>query len=270
MNIESKNRTLLLSADKLAQEVDAMAVISFVPAVPDLELATPVVHVLDVNPDIKHDTSMLALLEYCSDHIIDAVVQYRILTHIDKGKIVAVFPYAVLIYDVDTTQEEFTAESFGELADADVVYAVLSLALEIAQEGREGRAIGTAFIIGDIEELKRWSHQGVLNPYEGHPAEVRDILQRENWESIKEFAQLDGVFLVGKTGIIEAAGRYLDADGRTVELQSGLGGRHLSAAAITKAAPAIAVVVSESGGTVRVFVGGKMATRIKADLKLLL
>ena len=270
MNLEEKNRTLLTSADKLAQEVNALAIISFIPAESNLDLKTPVINVLEVHPELRHDHSMLSLLEYCSNHVIDAVVQYRIMTQTDSGKIVAVFPYAILIYDIDTTQDEFSAESFADLADPEVVYSVLSLALEISREGREGRPVGTAFIIGDINELKRWSHQGVLNPYEGHPEEVRDVLIRENWESLKEFSQLDGMFLIGKTGIVEAAGRYLDADGRDVKLQSGLGGRHLAAAAITKVAPAIGVVVSESGGTIRVFVGGELVAHLRADIRLMM
>ena len=269
MNSGEKDKTLLLSADKLAEEVDALAIISFIPTIPELELKTPIINIMDIHPEVLHDHSMLALLDYCSNHVIDAVIQYRIMTKNDSGKVVAVFPYAILIYDIDSTTDEFTAESFSDIVNPDVVYSVLSLALEIAHDGREGRAVGTAFIIGDIAELKRWSHQGVLNPYEGHPAEVRDILVRENWESVKEFAQLDGAFLIGTTGIIEAAGRYLDADGRDVELQSGLGGRHLAAAAITKVAPAVGVVVSESGGIIRVFVGGKVVAQIRTDIRLM-
>lgn len=270
MNLEEKDRILLLSADKLAQDVDALAVISFLPADNSLELKSPVINILEVHPELKRHDSMLSLLEYCSNHVIDAVIQYRIMTQTDSGKIVAVFPYALLVYDIDTTKDEFSAESFANLAEPEVIYSVLSLAFEIAREGREGRSVGTAFIVGDINELKRWSHQGVLNPYEGHPEEVRDVLKRENWESVKEFAQLDGVFLIGKTGIIEAAGRYLDADGRDVNLQSGLGGRHLAAAAITKVAPAVGVVVSESGGTIRVFVGGEPVAHLRSDIRLVM
>ncbi len=41
-------------------------------------------------------------------------------------------------------------------------------------------------------------------------------LTEKNWESIKEFAQLDGVFVIDETGIIHAAGRYLDVDGKKI------------------------------------------------------
>ncbi len=264
----TKNRTLLRSADALAKSVGALAIISFLPKETDLKLDTPTVHVSDIQPDILRDGSMLALLDYCSNHIIDAVVQYRIITKENNGLVVAVFPYALLIYDLESTNTEFTAEEFASIAEPAVVHSVLSLALEIAHDGREGRSVGTAFIIGDIDELKRWSHQGVLNPYEGHPKEVRDVTLRENWESVKEFAQLDGVFIIDPHGVVAAAGRYLDADSRDVNLQSGLGGRHLAAAAITKVTPSVGIVVSESGGIIRIFVSGKVVAHIRTDVRL--
>lgn len=264
----TKNAILLRSADELARSVNALAIISFLPRDYGLQLETPVVHVLEIQPDLLRDGSMLALLEYCSNHVIDAVLQYRILTKENTGQVVAVFPSAILIYDVESTSSELNIDDYAHLANPDVIHAVLSLALEISHEGREGRAIGTAFIIGDINELKRWSHQGVLNPYAGHTEDVRNVLMRENWESVKEFSQLDGVFLIDKNGIVEAAGRYLDADGRDVNLQSGLGGRHLATAAITRVTPSVGVVVSESGGVIRIFVGGKVVGHIRTDVRI--
>lgn len=259
---------MLESADKLAKSVGAVAIISFVPKENDLVLETPVVNVLDIQPEILRDPSMESVVEYCTDRVMDAVVQYRMMTKSSSGNVVAVFPYAILIYDIENTDTELSFLDYREIADPDVLHAVLSLALEIAHDGREGRSIGTAFIVGDIEEIKRWSHQGVLNPYEGHPKEVRNIMDEANWESIKEFAQLDGAFIVGKDGIVEAAGRFLDADGRDVAVQSGLGGRHLASAAITKVTPSVGITVSESGGVIRVFVAGKAVSVIRTDLRL--
>ncbi|MDO5844814.1 MAG: diadenylate cyclase [Methanocorpusculum sp.] len=266
--INKKNRIMLQSADKLAKEVNALAIISFVPKQPNLKLETPAIHVCDIQPEILRDESMISLVDYCSNQVMDAVLQYRILTKTDSGNVVAVFPNALLIYDIENTDTEFSAKDFADIADPDATHAILSIALEVAHDGREGRAVGTAFIIGDIDELKRWSHQGVINPYEGHPESVRDIKMKENWESVKEFAQLDGVFIIDKNGIIGASGRYLDADGRDVCLQSGLGGRHLATAAITKVTPSIGIVVSESGGVIRVFVSGKVVAQIRTDLRL--
>jgi len=49
-----------------------------------------------------------------------------------------------------------------------VFEAVLRIAMEISMEGREGHAIGTAFLIGDSANVMARSRQLVLNPFEGH------------------------------------------------------------------------------------------------------
>lgn len=265
---ESKNSLLLQSADHLAQSVGALAILSFLPKERSLVLNTPVVNVLDLQPEVLRDPSMVSLVDYCSNRVMDAVVQYRTITNSSNGTVVAVFPYAILIYDIENTDSEFSVMDYKDVVEPDVLHAVLTLALEIAHDGREGRAVGTAFIIGDVDELLRWSHQGVLNPFAGHPIDVRNVLNKANWESVKEFSQLDGVFIVGKSGIIEAAGRYLDADGRDVGLQSGLGGRHLATAAITKVTPSVGIAVSESGGVIRVFYQGKVVSVLRTDMRL--
>ncbi|HJJ28929.1 MAG TPA: hypothetical protein O0X70_06020, partial [Methanocorpusculum sp.] len=171
MNEENQYKVMLESADTLAKSVGAVAIISFVPKIKNCALATPVVNVIDIQPEILHDPSMESVVEYCTDRVMDAVLQYRMMTKSSSGIVIAVFPYAILIYDIENTDSEFSFLDYKELADTEVLQTVLSLALEIAHDGREGRAIGTAFIVGDIEEIKRWSHQGVINPYAGHSKE---------------------------------------------------------------------------------------------------
>jgi DNA integrity scanning protein DisA with diadenylate cyclase activity len=145
-------------------------------------------------------------------------------------------------------------------ADIAVVEAVLAIAAEIAREGREARHVGAIFIVGDSERVLANSRQVVLNPFEGHPAEQRQIIDPRNWETTKEFAQIDGAFVIDEKGHILAAGRYIDVKSR-VELPSGLGGRHLACAAITKETKAIAVAVSETG-VIRIFKDGDILMKI--------
>ncbi|SNQ59751.1 DNA integrity scanning protein DisA nucleotide-binding domain protein [Candidatus Methanoperedens nitratireducens] len=85
---------------------------------------------------------------------------------------------------------------------------------------------------------------------------------------MKSFAQLDGVFVITGKGIIRAAGRYLDINARDVPTEKGLGGRHASAAAITRDTETIAVTVSTSGGTIRVFKDGLEIVKIEPDIML--
>jgi len=140
---------------------------------------------------------------------------------------------------------------------------VLNIAIEISREGREGHAIGTAFIVGDVASVKAKSRQLVLNPFEGHSREKRLITDPETRDNIKEFAQLDGVFIVTADGAVEAAGRYITIDTGMVKLQRGLGTRHSSVAAITLVTRAIGIVVSQSGGVIRIFRDGRIAAIVK-------
>jgi DNA integrity scanning protein DisA with diadenylate cyclase activity len=177
---------------------------------------------------------------------------------------------SIVVFDIKQLATVKTIDKTGERVDPAALKAVLRLALELGREGREGKKVGTAFIIGDTDEVLKRSHQLILNPYKGHAEDIRDIKNRSHWETIKEFAQIDGVFIVNEKGVIVSAGRYLDVNTKSIELE-GLGGRHMSALAVTRETQAVAVTVSESGGTVRLFKDG-IETRIEpsADLLLLL
>lgn len=134
---------------------------------------------------------------------------------------------------------------------------VIDVAMRLSREGREGKALGTIFVIGDPETLGPHLRQLVLNPCEGHPQKHRNIHDDGLFETIREFAALDGAFVVNQRGIVESAGTYLDAPAPKTSIQSGLGARHTAAAAVTAASDSIAVVVSQSSGTVTVFHEGK-------------
>ena len=64
-------------------------------------------------------------------------------------------------------------------------------------------------------------------------------------------------------GIVESAGTYLDAAAHRISLKPGLGARHTSAAAITARTDSVAVVVSESSGTVTVFNEGSIVFELE-------
>jgi trk system potassium uptake protein TrkH len=142
--------------------------------------------------------------------------------------------------------------------DLRVFEAVFTIAVEISREGREGRPVGTAFIVGDAPEVLARSRQLILNPFEGHPREARMIENPDLRENIKEFAMLDGAFVISGSGIIEAAGRYITIDTSGVRIPKGLGTRHGSVAGITLATRSVGLVVSQSGGRISVFRNGRM------------
>jgi len=163
----------------------------------------------------------------------------------------------------ETAQSEVAEVLKGTEIKEYVFDAVVRIALEIGREGREGHAIGTGFVVGDARRVMDCSRQLVLNPFEGHSREKRMVMDPETQASIKEFAQLDGVFVVSGDGAIESGGRYITIDTGGVKLQKGLGTRHSSVAAITQVTDSIGVVVSQSGGIVRIFKKGKMVATIR-------
>ncbi len=143
------------------------------------------------------------------------------------------------------------------------VIAVVDIALDIGAMGREGKTVGTTFVIGNIKQVMRSSHQAVFNPFRGYPEEVRSIASQEVVESIKELAQLDGAFVISGQGIVEAAGRHLDAVSTVTRQLKGLGSRHRAAASITMHSEAVAVVVSESTGRVTIFDNGSVVATLE-------
>jgi DNA integrity scanning protein DisA with diadenylate cyclase activity len=139
-----------------------------------------------------------------------------------------------------------------------VVERVLHIAMIFGSEGREGRPIGTLFVIGVTQELEPYLRQFVLNPCAGHPPSSRNIHSPEFLETLREFSALDGAFVVSTKGIVESAGTYVDAIVSAGELPLGLGARHAAGSAITKRVDCLAVVLSESSHGVTVFHGGKV------------
>lgn len=141
--------------------------------------------------------------------------------------------------------------------------AVVDVAVEIGREGREGKPVGTMFVVGDPRKVMEYSHPAVHDPFRGYSRKERNIKDGRVRESIKELAQLDGAFIVEPDGVIAAGCRILDSPPVSLTLSKGLGSRHWAAAAITKNTKAIAVVVSQSTGTVRIFQNGEVVLRIE-------
>ncbi len=141
--------------------------------------------------------------------------------------------------------------------------AVVDLATEIGQEGREGKPVGTLFVVGDSEKVLSMSRPLNFNPFRGYSRKERDVRDRRVREKIKDLAQLDGAIIIRRDGVAEAACMYVDApaDGITT-LSGGLGARHWAAAAVSQKTKAIAVVVSQSSGSVRLFQNGMVVLQI--------
>ncbi len=145
---------------------------------------------------------------------------------------------------------------------------VILLAVELAREGREGRKIGTMFVVSDSDEVLKRSRSLILDPLGLHPPEVKHISHPNMRETVKELAQLDGAFIISDDGVVLSACRYINASSKGIDLPMGLGSRHMAAASITRETNAVAVVVSESA-VVRVFDDGEIISEIIPELWLL-
>jgi DNA integrity scanning protein DisA with diadenylate cyclase activity len=141
--------------------------------------------------------------------------------------------------------------------------AVVDVATEIGSEGREGKPVGTLIVVGDTKRVLSMSRPQNFNPFRGYSEDERDIRDLKVREQIKEIAQLDGAFIVRRDGVVVAACMYIDAPAEGITLSKGLGARHWAAAAITRKTKAVAVAVSQSSGTVRVFLNGEIVLRIE-------
>lgn len=146
---------------------------------------------------------------------------------------------------------------------------IVNLAVELAREGREGRKIGTLFVIGDVDAVLEQSRPLILDPLHGHQSDLLRVERPDFRETVKELAQLDGAFVLRDDGTFVSAGRFVDVDVTAPEnFLPGLGTRHAAGASVSRTTGAIAVVVSQSS-IVRVFAGGDLRAEIIPELFLL-
>ncbi|WP_052078691.1 PTS sugar transporter subunit IIA [Spirochaeta lutea] len=164
------------------------------------------------------------------------------------------------VSDIDRDFGVFFSMPFhGASADTqmEVFMRVLQIASELAAEGREGKPVGTVFVMGDSLGIKPHCQQMVVNPFRGYDESERNVLDPGLTETLKEFSRIDGAIVIRGDGVITSAGTYLRVDRPVQELPAGLGARHTAAAGITAMTKAISIAISESTRQVSIFYGGE-------------
>jgi DNA integrity scanning protein DisA with diadenylate cyclase activity len=141
--------------------------------------------------------------------------------------------------------------------------AVVDLATQIGREGREGHPVGTMFVVGDTRKVMEMCRPINFNPFRGYSDAERDIRDPRVREQIKDIAQLEGALIIRRDGVAVAACMYVSAPAEGITLSKGLGTRHWAAAAVSRKTKAVAVVVSQSSGTVRLFQNGEVVLHIE-------
>jgi diadenylate cyclase len=146
--------------------------------------------------------------------------------------------------------------------DPEVLETVLEIAVGIARQRVEGLSLGALFVVGDEAKVLKRSKPLILDPLENYPKEAKDIRDTNVRGTLKELARMDGAFIISGDGYALSAARYIETIARHVDPPMGLGTRHMAAASISKETNAVAVVVSESDGVVRVFDDGELVAEI--------
>jgi len=203
-----------------------------------------------------------ALLESVADDILTAGAQVVALySGFEAGTI-----DSLSLVHLDEHLGQLTARDLRQLetrVPLDILKTVVDMAVEIGREGREGKPVGSLFVVGDSRKVLASSHPAGFDPVRGYSRKERNLDDPRVREGIKEIAQLDGAIVVSAEGIVEASARYIDAPANNITLPKGLGARHWAAAAISRKTNAVAVAVSESNGTVRIFQNGEVTLRIE-------
>ncbi len=276
------NRTILEAACHVASELEAKAVVVYsslasqLPACMGADCSYKIVLVAKENEVIPDELAAGAVILTIPNVNLSRIGQIKIA--VIKGIAIGLFKKgdklvclsgvprfgyvdSMFVIDVGKEFEFLTSENITDITKAvypEVFGSVLNISLDLAAQGREGRKVGTTFILGDHEKVLQLSRQMIINPFMGYTEEERNILNPELKETIKEFSAIDGAFIVKDNGVIVTAGRHLNAALESREFPQGLGSRHIAAAGITSITDAVAVVLSESTGNIVVFKNGKI------------
>ena len=287
--MEALSRHIVQHAHQLARKVAARAVVIYADAIRHDEELRQLIYAVDFPTILVRRSKEASIPPGCESHTWVTVpkahmtragqVKAAVLVCLARGvlqngdRVVCLTGIdgsstidTLLVLNLGTEPELFTlfdsAAFGGDVAPA-VFERVLSLATQLAVEGREGRSVGALFVLGDSEQVLAQSRSLVLNPFQGHPESGRNILDPALEETIKEFSALDGAFVVRGDGVVLTAGTLLVPAASPVPLPGGLGTRHAAAAGITASTSALAVCISQSTGTVAVFKAGKLVTDIQ-------
>ena len=268
-----------IAATKLANEISATSILSFERSASDL-YSDSLYHEIKVSLFKKVGYSQYIKTEYKTKikkpslgsmiPIKELIAEAYYNKYLSKGETIVCiqddsfdngFKGYLSIINIDALFSDNNTSILYENVHPDIIDSIIEIALEISKYGREGKKVGTAFIIGPKEILK-YSKQLIINPFQYIEPEKKKITDLELRETIKEFSQLDGVFMIDNDGTILSSGTYIDIDTEGLNLPQGLGTKHRNCAAITAKTSAIAFVVSSSGGKIKVFKNGKIVMTI--------
>ncbi|MCH2181966.1 MAG: diadenylate cyclase [Mariniblastus sp.] len=279
--------SLVDSANRLAKATEADAVLLLLERKPDiarlkkkisqtdLVVATHVEEVVQAMLEAQIPVIELDIPEASvQDRLTQAVLESVADEYLRPGSTVVAIYNSFDADTIDTISVVKLTERLGKLTARDLkkletkvpldtLKIVVDLSVEIGRDGREGKAVGTMFVVGDHRKVMEQSRAAGFDAVKGYSADERSLFDARVREGIKEIAQLDGMFVVSANGSVVSSARIIDTSPVELTMTTGLGSRHFAGAAISKNTKAIAVVVSQSSGTVRIFQNGEVVLRIE-------
>ena len=202
--------------------------------------------------------------------LLEAVADELLANHCDVIAVYCGFEVhridSISIIRLDERMRRFTSRDLQRLESSvplNNLKIVIDLAVQIGREGREGKKVGTMFVVGDTRKVLQHCKDSGFDPLKGYSRKGRNLHDARVREDIKEIAQMDGAFVVSADGVAERSRQIIEMLHENLQLSKGLGSRHWAAAAITQRTKAIAIVVSQSSSTVRVFQNGSLVLRIE-------
>ncbi len=222
---------------------------------------------IDAGPIPTQELLNMAILEaVASEHLRSGAHVIAVYNGIDVDRTAKDQIDSMSVVHLGEHMERLSAQDLRKLdtqVPLETLRAVVNLATEIGLEGREGKPVGTMFVVGDTRKVMSLARPLNFNPFRGYSRKERDVRDRRVREQIKDIAQLEGAILIRRDGIAQAACMKIMAESQEITISKGLGTRHWAAAAISRATKAIAVAVSQSSGTVRIFQNGEVMLQIE-------
>lgn len=156
-----------------------------------------------------------------------------------------------------------------------VIKKTMEVLIGLSLKGYEGKPVGAIFLIGDIEGIRRYTSQMIINPFKGW--KNINILDDKQLQTFEAFCQLDGAFVIDHRGFAHYAGRMIHVrsddvcnekgSDDKVKDRKGAGTRWRASKHITEKTKTVAVSLSHNGD-ITVFERGKEIGRMRRKLMI--
>lgn len=175
--------------------------------------------------------------------------------------------------DVDRIIEDLKRKGKRNLK---IVRRTLDLLVGLSLKGYEGKPVGTMYLIGDVEGIRRNTTQMIINPFKAWRR--INILDNKNQRTFEAFSQLDGAVVIDSRGFAYSAGRMIHISDEPVcgkdfarnkpWERGNTGTRSRAGKFITGVTKTVALSLS-TNGDLSVHHGGKEIAKMRREIKKL-